>query len=629
MHIGQLMRGLLGEARPDGGKALELKGGQIVRGVLLQAVDELEALVQINGVQVRARLDIPMTTGRTTLLQVQPQSEDGLLHLKPIGLQEAEAPDETLKDWAKAMGLPADRQWALDLASEVRSRQGSSLQEAAASFRLAAAAMPQGENAITWMQAAGLAYSRGLPMTATVVSALRQVEAGPPLHELLDVLEAKLDDWRNSAAREEERSVAQPSGSFRLAAEKLKNLLIEDGEALLRAVSGDRALADGRLPTGEQAGSGAGEAGSAVLPGNAPAAFAARGGAQSQTATGPSDARTSAHAGQARAVPDGSVASQNGGEPVAPRALRGTPETAAGLGAVNAEHGQARDSGGWPAQILKWLGVDHERLLARAVTESAAKRAVDPPAADSPIDSSREDARHAGTAQPPADEQAERITGDATRGGPQPRYAAGPVSAAVHSSGSEPPRLEAESLKNSLMTLASDADVPPALKDAAEQLVRHITGQQLMLAPERTGGLFTYVAMFIPMRGEDGARTASVHIQTRRGRKGELDADNCRLLFDLRLKSLGDTVAEVQVVDKIVSVNLWNNHPAVADLMEASRDEMAESLRRAGYQLSSLRTTPFAERSREEPQGGVLQVLPSADFRARSSKPYKGVDYRI
>src|SRR5690606_19265687 len=85
--------------------------------------------------------------------------------------------------------------------------------------------------------------------------------------------------------------------------------------------------------------------------------------------------------------------------------------------------------------------------------------------------------------------------------------------------------------------------------------------------------------------------------QSRRGRKGELDASNCRLLFDLRMKRIGDTVVDVQVVDKIVGLSVWNDHPAIGALIEGSRDEIADALSKAGYQLLTLKTKPFPDRS--------------------------------
>ena len=42
-----------------------------------------------------------------------------------------------------------------------------------------------------------------------------------------------------------------------------------------------------------------------------------------------------------------------------------------------------------------------------------------------------------------------------------------------------------ESLKSALLALAASDDVPPALKETAQQLVQQITGQQLLLTPER------------------------------------------------------------------------------------------------------------------------------------------------
>lgn len=155
------------------------------------------------------------------------------------------------------------------------------------------------------------------------------------------------------------------------------------------------------------------------------------------------------------------------------------------------------------------------------------------------------------------------------------------------------PPAQQESLKSALLALVSSDHTPPALKETAQQLVQQITGQQLLLTPERNSSVLTHVTMFIPINNADGKQTASVHIQTRRGRKGELDASNCRLLFNLSMNTLGDTMVDVNVMDKIVSLNLWNDHPAISSLAEGSRNEIAASLQQAGYQLLSLRTTPL------------------------------------
>ncbi|KUP24378.1 hypothetical protein AWJ19_14330 [Paenibacillus sp. DMB5] len=181
----------------------------------------------------------------------------------------------------------------------------------------------------------------------------------------------------------------------------------------------------------------------------------------------------------------------------------------------------------------------------------------------------------------------------------------------------------ADTLKGVLLQVMGSSDAPPAVKDAAGQIVAQLTGQQLLLNTDRTAP-FAQVTLFLPMRGPDGEETASVHIQSRRGRKGELDAANCRLWFDLDMKQLGQTLVDVQVVDRIVSLKLHNNDPWVLELLEGRREEMAAAAESIGYQLSSLRTEPLPEMKTASGSAAVAAKL--AEYTPDS---YKGVDYRI
>ncbi|SET44483.1 hypothetical protein [Paenibacillus sp. NFR01] len=181
---------------------------------------------------------------------------------------------------------------------------------------------------------------------------------------------------------------------------------------------------------------------------------------------------------------------------------------------------------------------------------------------------------------------------------------------------------DAGTLKGTLLQLAGSSEVPPAVKEAAGQLVQQLTGQQLLLNTDRTAP-FAQVTLFLPLKGEDGRETASVQIQSRRGRKGELDAGNCRLWFDLDMKQLGRTLVDVQVVDRIVSLKLHNDEPWVQELLEGRREEIRSAVESIGYQLSGLRTEPLpapAAQDASETAGKLADYVPDA---------YKGVDYRI
>ncbi|MDT2261420.1 hypothetical protein P7H06_20605 [Paenibacillus larvae] len=63
MNISGLVRAALGDMRGSEAKTVELKTGQVVRGVVLELLDAQDAILSINGVQLRAKLETPLTQG--------------------------------------------------------------------------------------------------------------------------------------------------------------------------------------------------------------------------------------------------------------------------------------------------------------------------------------------------------------------------------------------------------------------------------------------------------------------------------------------------------------------------------------------------------------------------------------
>ncbi|AJY76553.1 flagellar hook-length control protein FliK [Paenibacillus beijingensis] len=327
---------------------------------------------------------------------------------------------------------------------------------------------------------------------------------------------------------------------------------------------------------------------------------------------------------------------------------------------------------GWIGSLLKWLGADHERnillrtenaplsssLKAGAETGETIQNELNDAAAKGlesvPSAGAGNAAGTGANAQvrsgtdgvpnvlPKVDSETLETIPDAGADGKQmmkavalanlEREPGGPMTASgslgsVLSGDFDRGKPSQESVKSLLLSLVSSGDLPPALKESAQQLISHITGQQLLLAPERNGAFMSHVTLFVPLRGPDGEQTASVHIQSRRSRKGELDAANCRLVFDLSMKTLGNMIVDVQVADNIVSLQMMNDHPALAEQAETAREELKEAFRNNGYQLLSLRTVPLPHSAGAAEGGGLKQVPPENGI--YSAKPYKGVDYRI
>ncbi|GAF09665.1 hypothetical protein JCM16418_3819 [Paenibacillus pini JCM 16418] len=180
-----------------------------------------------------------------------------------------------------------------------------------------------------------------------------------------------------------------------------------------------------------------------------------------------------------------------------------------------------------------------------------------------------------------------------------------------------------DTLKGVLLQLVRRDDVPPVLREAAQQLIQSLTGQQLLLNTDRTAP-FAQVTMFIPLNGPDGQETASVQIQSRRGKKGELDASNCHLWFDLQMKHLGQTLIDVQVVDQIVSLKVHNDNDWAAPLLEERRDEISSAMESLGYHLLTLKAGPLPVLAAKNADG--ITSPNASDFVPQT---YKGVDMRI
>jgi hypothetical protein len=246
----------------------------------------------------------------------------------------------------------------------------------------------------------------------------------------------------------------------------------------------------------------------------------------------------------------------------------------------------------WMVRLFRAAGLDFEHRFSKLPETSAGGLAV----AEQPVPD-----RPAGPVQP------------ISVGGEAPSADGRPIPAT-------------ESLKSVLLQLAASDAAPAPLKEQAQQLLQHLTGQQLMLLPDRADGL-THISMFIPIFDAGGRESAQVHIQARRGSKGEIDASNCRLLFDLEMETIGATLIDVHIFDRKVYLQLLCSDAAIGELIEAYREELAEGLKASGYMLEGIQCKPFPAAGEAGKSGRPAEA--SSLFNAYKPKSYKGVDYRV
>ncbi len=679
MNISHLMRSLIGEQTVGDSRSLELKVGQVVRGTVASLLDNNEAMLNIQGVQVRAKLETPMQAGQAAFLQVQPQSSGSSIIFKQVDPIASGILDDTFRDIAKSLGLP-DQKWALDLVKDLRTEGFTLNRQAAEAFKQAAALLPQGASMEQWMQAAAAAFRRGMPLTSASIAAMQQIMFGAPLHELTSNLERMLSsllqaDKGNSLAASDGKSSFMDAGRQMLATLQSSGAAIHSGltqasgnsnwlgqfmkqlgvsyELQLGKMASQELAAQAREGTAgqsnqlfagkqltdvnnmtsqpsKQAGGTNSTLDQSLLTGRATTAAintntlnvnlpeqkltTIPAGERSTvgTATGGEAAKTNSEQVQ-RATIEGAVsARQNTGAPMlaAQQAATDTGNKT-GAGAPQAVT-QSATTGGHRIEGLQEATSVPTRMGGQEQMDSSAR----PVFLASEQSQAAQPVQHNSPSAPPAQgEQA--IAGTIS----QPRPGAEQLT-------------QLDSIKGALLQLMAANDTPAAVRELASQLNSHITGQQLMLTAERNHSLFTHVTMFVPLQDSSGNKTAAVHIQTRRGIRGELDAENCRLLFNLSMAAIGETLIDVQIVDRIVSLHVWNNHPAIQALSAEAKDELSDRLETAGYQLALLKAVslPKEEKEGEQVAAPVAKegkTPKPPDVSSFSSTRYKGVDLKV
>lgn len=676
MNIGPLLRSMMGDVRSGEAKSLELKTGQVVRGTVLSVSDDGQvAVIQVQGVKLHAALETPMRPGETTLLQVQPESKEGLAVLKPISADPGTVlSPASLAKALESLGLensPANREFL-----QMMQKNGIPLtRENFALLQKVSGLKPAGVPLSEWIQAAGIAFGRGLPITGETVAGLHQAVFGPPLHVLLSSLEEQIASFLRQLGPEMTGNEGQPRSGPAAA-----------GSSAQTGQSASPLLAGGTASPapGSNAGTaawGAAQAGTLPSGGGAQPNQAAglvqlaRQGAFAVASGGPQSPQPGLQGQQAASAPGGALVAKlqavlaelqssvlPEGTDLPGRAMAGPARGAAAEGqspAADAPQGEGPAGPSpagtrptlaaepWVGRVLKLLGAEHEQQALRATAPAASPAAgaqEAPPAAGASARAAAGGAeapggqvpgsgpaaapeaaptplRHAAAAGGVAPGEAELPPGKA-----QPLGAEAAATAAAARSGGNVTAASTaahETLKGLLLQVMASDELPAPLQEAARQLVQQLTGQQLLLNTDRTAP-FAQVTMFLPLIGPDGRQTAAVHIESRRGRKGELDPANCRLWFDLQMKTLGQIMVDVQVADKKVLLKIYSEKETTGAFLESRQEEVSTALEKAGYRLLSLKAEPLIKPEGEEGN--------EADFSQPMSyapSVYKGVDYRV
>ncbi|MCA1059184.1 hypothetical protein LCL96_09560 [Rossellomorea aquimaris] len=101
--------------------------------------------------------------------------------------------------------------------------------------------------------------------------------------------------------------------------------------------------------------------------------------------------------------------------------------------------------------------------------------------------------------------------------------------------------------------------------------------------------------------------------------KGVIDEDYCRVLFYLNLERLNETLIDMQVQNRVISLTVWNEHPAMEALSQSYVPNLRNGLEMLEYQLSNIKFKVPDTHSE----------LSNKILGDQSNRTYSGVDVKV
>ncbi|MBS4198939.1 hypothetical protein KHA93_04635 [Bacillus sp. FJAT-49732] len=181
--------------------------------------------------------------------------------------------------------------------------------------------------------------------------------------------------------------------------------------------------------------------------------------------------------------------------------------------------------------------------------------------------------------------------------------------------------IQYESLKETIKPLLvafqqESQTIQSEAKTIAEQLLFRMNGFQLQSSEN---GPIHHLLFEIPI---NLGRYQSELVMQWSGKKtdeGKISSDFCRIIFYLNLEYLKETMVDMQVQNRIVTVSILNDSNELQKLSKEMLPAVASGLKELGYQLSSLNFKVPDDLKKRDSKSNIYH----------SKQSYMGVDIRI
>ncbi|KAB2337492.1 hypothetical protein F7731_07760 [Cytobacillus depressus] len=174
-------------------------------------------------------------------------------------------------------------------------------------------------------------------------------------------------------------------------------------------------------------------------------------------------------------------------------------------------------------------------------------------------------------------------------------------------------------LKPLLMRLLSEEPSSP-IEEASERLLNKITGFQVL---SQESGPLQQLIFQIPLSFWNRNTDVTMQWSGKRTKDGKIDPDYCRILFYLTLEHLKETIVDLHVQNRVISISIINVREDLKNMTNQYVHELKKNLKKLDYHLTSVQfEKPAVKNHLEEGNNGALPNLKPPIY-------YNGVDFRI
>lgn len=183
----------------------------------------------------------------------------------------------------------------------------------------------------------------------------------------------------------------------------------------------------------------------------------------------------------------------------------------------------------------------------------------------------------------------------------------------------EPTLKDSMSLKSMLIQMISHPE--GVSTERAQQLLHFINGLQLQSVNET--GNFIQASLQLP--GEKLSLNSDLYLdfESKKTEDGKINADFCRIMFYLDLNNLKETVIDMNIQKRLISVTIYNDQQKMPEEFKMLQPMLKKGLAEHNYQLSRVSIKP-------------LNNVDKATFHQKQmtrtpidSKSYEGIDFQV